>query len=270
MRKLIQWPTAKYWTKQWNLWIGCNPRSPACDHCYAEALTKRFGGSFNPHPSAKQNPPRSGVVFCGNMTDLFGPWIGPQEVVNLILKADKADPRKATFLWLTKRAHRMGMMLNWEIPVAGRMTFMDLVRFPNHYFGFTAEDSRRYYQRMADIELTATAKHKNLWLSAEPLLGPINMGLASWRDGGVSPFKWVVVGAESGPKRRHCDIEWIRNIVRQCRDTRTPVFVKQIELPNGKFTNNIDEFPADLQIRQVPWKVENLKMPCSHSGENVA
>lgn len=72
MSNLIQWPRAKYWDKAWNPVIGCKPCSPACENCYAAAWAKRFGQSFEPHLSkGPRRPPRKGIVFCGNMTDIF-------------------------------------------------------------------------------------------------------------------------------------------------------------------------------------------------------
>jgi protein gp37 len=65
--------------------------------------------------------------------------------------------------------------------------------------------------------------------------------------------EFVVVGAETGPKRRHCDIEWIRSIVQQCQAGGVQVFVKQIEI-NGKVEKDIEKFPEDLQVRDLPWK----------------
>ena len=89
------------------------------------------------------------------------------------------------------------------------------------------------------------------WISAEPLLGSINLhiDLILQRD---IPFCWVVVGCESGPKRRPCKIEWIEDIVSQCRNRNIPVFVKQLDI-DGKCVTDITKFPKHLQIRQVPW-----------------
>ena len=39
---------------------------------------------------------------------------------------------------------------------------------------------------------------------------------------------WVIVGGESGPGARPCDVSWIRSVVGQCRDAGVPVFVKQL------------------------------------------
>lgn len=35
------------WTNAtWNPWQGCTKVSPGCDHCYAEALDRRWGRDF--------------------------------------------------------------------------------------------------------------------------------------------------------------------------------------------------------------------------------
>ncbi len=41
-------------------------------------------------------------------------------------------------------------------------------------------------------------------------------------------INWVIVGGESGPNARPCNIDWIRDIVRQCRAASVPPFVKQL------------------------------------------
>jgi hypothetical protein len=38
---------------------------------------------------------------------------------------------------------------------------------------------------------------------------------------------WVIVGGESGPGARPCSVEWIRDIVQQCKGAGVPCFVKQ-------------------------------------------
>lgn len=250
MSELIQWPKAKYWTAQWNPVIGCKPCSPACENCYAAAWAKRFGQSFEPHMT-KQKPPRKGIVFCGNMTDLFGEWRNIDDIATDIKGAFSPDPGKrgkATYLWLTKRVSNMAKALD----NAYNTTYWPSCDLPllyaNHYFGFTAENQEWYDNRA--ISCRDLPKWANLWISAEPLLGPLAIGSL------LNNLRWLVVGCESGPNRRPCKIEWVESIVEQCLAANVPVFVKQICLPNGKFTNKIEEFPAHLQIRQVPWAKE--------------
>lgn len=250
MSELIQWPKAKYWTTQWNPVIGCKPCSPACENCYAAAWAKRFGQSFEPHLSSQTRPPRKGVVFCGNMTDLFGEWCDVIPPEYCIRQAIGKTHNDATYLWLTKRVGRMCVALRNSFTTEWRKT-----RRYCHYFGFTAEN-QEWYERRLQLRAESAPMFPdwaNLWVSCEPLLGPIDLGLIFCGELVKPVYKWVVVGCESGPNRRPCKIEWVESIVEQCRKAGVPVFVKQICLPNGKFTNKIEEFPKHLQIRQVPW-----------------
>lgn len=253
MSELIQWPKAKYWTAQWNPIIGCKPCSPACENCYAAAWAKRFRQSFEPHESSRKRPPRKGVVFCGNMTDLFGEWAeGPMEPIFKTAKSANAD---ATYLYLTKRVECMCAMLS-SIAMASPganltgLPFTDPRIFHNHYFGFTAENQEWYDRRIKDFRGSMPV-WANGWLSAEPLLGPIDLGLQYIAPEDI-PFEWVVVGCESGPNRRPCKIEWVESIVEQCCTANVPVFVKQIDI-GGKCVTDINKFPEHLRIRQVPW-----------------
>lgn len=77
---------------------------------------------------------------------------------------------------------------------------------------------------------------------------------------------WVIVGGESGPQARPCDVEWIRSVIQQCRAAGVPCFVKQLgsrptgtgrpwcdqhgfEDPKG---GNMAEWPEDLRVREYP------------------
>lgn len=62
---------------------------------------------------------------------------------------------------------------------------------------------------------------------------------------------WVIVGGESGPGARPCNVDWIRSIVSQCAAAVTPCFVKQMTV-DGKLTDDVGLFPADLRIREFP------------------
>lgn len=254
MNNLIQWPRAQYWDKPWNPWIGCKPCSPACENCYAATLARRFKMSFEPHET-NQKPPRSGVVFCGNMTDIFGHWMYAGGSAGVVART-LGYSRQATYLWLTKRPGRMtaalecGKLLYKDETGEHESPFSDC-EFGNQYFGITAENQLCYDVRIRELVKYAPSWGK-YWISAEPLLGSINLhiDLILQRD---IPFCWVVVGCESGPKRRPCKIEWIEDIVKQCRNRNIPVFVKQLDL-DGKCVTDITKFPKNLQIRQVPWR----------------
>lgn len=248
--KFVQWNTAKWWTCTWSPMVGCHKISPACQNCWAEFWAKRFHQSFAPHKGSHKNPPRHGQCFMGPVTDLFGDWRTTEDMGNDIIHATiRGWDADATYLWLTKRVGNMCNALEWANKTIREHWFH------NHYFGFTAENQEWYEKR---LQLRAASAPMfpdwaNLWVSCEPLLGPIDLGLIFCGELVKPVYKWVVVGCESGPNRRPCKIEWVESIVEQCRKAGVPVFVKQICLPNGKFTNKIDEFPEYLRIRQVPW-----------------
>ena len=244
MSELVQWPMARYWHRAWNPVIGCRAVSPACEHCWARGWADRFKRDFEPFEGGAKTPPRKGVVFVGNMTDMWGEWAtGTPFYLGEAVGAAMREGAKLTFLWLTKRAGRMAAMLDaLPLPHISR----DMLS--PQYFGFTAENQEWFAKRGMEV-LKNFPKWANLWVSMEPLLGPIEAPIT-----GLSPLpKWVVVGCESGPHRRPCKVEWVERIVEQCRSAGVPVFVKQLDL-GGKCVTDIERFPEHLRIRQVPWK----------------
>lgn len=90
--------------------------------------------------------------------------------------------------------------------------------------------------------------------SIEPLIEDIDyefgLRLINSKLGDLS---WVIIGAESdqGSPARPCDLNWIRKIVGLCNAASIPCFVKQIQI-DGRTTDDIAEFPADLQIQEFP------------------
>ena len=61
----------------------------------------------------------------------------------------------------------------------------------------------------------------------------------------------MIIGCESGPKRRPCKIEWVRDLVRQCDAAGVKVFVKQLDI-DGKVNKNPEEWPEDLRRQEYP------------------
>lgn len=103
------------------------------------------------------------------------------------------------------------------------------------------------------------AERRHWWISAEPLLGAIDMRL------NALPFPkpdWVIIGCESGSGKRPCALEWVESIVEQCLDAGVRVFVKQLNI-NGVCERDIMHFPPNLRIRQTPWshKILPIDMP---------
>lgn len=234
---------AKYWDNAYNPMVGCRKCSEGCVNCYAESIAMRFpelqdvNGGFMPHsPKKDKKPPKNGVVFVGNMTDIFGDWNGNMTIYNWLYCLSKT----AINLVLTKRSEQIIDFVRWE-------SLNDYPRIEdceNIWLGVTAENQKRLELRWRNL----TEWQGKRWLSIEPLLEKLDLE-ASFCNMSID---WVVVGAESGTNRRSCSLDWVRQIVRQCKKANVPVFVKQLDI-DGKLVKEIHEFPEDLQIRQVPW-----------------
>jgi protein gp37 len=146
---------------------------------------------------------------------------------------------------------------------------------PNVWLGVSVENQKAADERIPLLLETPAAIR---FLSCEPLLEEIDLIHSTKPDWlyrthhkaeKLSMIDWVIVGGESGPGARDCDVNWIRSLVSHCRSARVPVFVKQLgamayqspvsEMGTGFWLRlknrkggDINEFPQDLRIRQLP------------------
>jgi len=107
----------------------------------------------------------------------------------------------------------------------------------NVWLGTSVENQRCADERIPQL-LRIPAKLR--FLSVEPMLEEVDLVCSSaiWSDmnGKIRPnyqqpgrhVDWVIVGGESGPGARPCNVDWVRGIVRQCQDAGVPCFVKQL------------------------------------------
>jgi len=316
---------------------GCVHHSPGCINCYSEALAKRYGrgGPFNVQTMNGLTPyldeaelhkmltakAIKGVevsgskCFVGDMTDIFGEWV-PDELLDRLF-AVFALRSDVTWQVLTKRASRMR-----EYFANGRREAVERAGesikpsasprhwyhvsdwnarlatwpLPNVWLGVSCEDQKRADERIPLLLQTPAAVR---FISAEPLLGPLDLARLSLPNGGLvhalggtvvfgktdgscfRPIDWVIVGGESGPKARECELPWIRQIVQQCAGAGTACFVKQLganpEIAQGcgdcdpclagqrcyqsynvgltlkdRKGGDMSEWPEDLRVRQFP------------------
>lgn len=130
------------------------------------------------------------------------------------------------------------------------------IPLPNVWLGVSVEDQTRADERIPPLLDTPAAVR---FISAEPLLGPLDLRHVDWdgpremdalnRNPGRS-FKdyaeldWVIVGGESGPDRRDMKVAWAHSLRDQCQAAGTPFFMKQM---TGKIA-----IPPDLFIREWP------------------
>lgn len=90
---------------------------------------------------------------------------------------------------------------------------------PNVYLMYSASDQASLEAGIGPL-LECADLVPVIGLSLEPLLGPVDLPY-------LDKIDWVIVGGESGPKARPCDLAWILDIIEQCKAAGVPCFVKQ-------------------------------------------
>lgn len=209
------------WTDTtWNPVRGCTKISPGCKHCYAETFAERFRGVPG-HPyeqgfdlrliPAKLAEPfawsKKQLVFVNSMSDLFHEDVPDDYIVSVAEVMAAASWH--TFQVLTKRAERLGRLLQSRLAFASRL--------PHIWWGVSVENRKHGLPRIAHL---VNAQPAMAFLSIEPLLE--DLGTFDLR--GVN---WVIVGGESGAGARPMDGDWVNRIRSQCEDARVPFFFKQ-------------------------------------------
>jgi protein gp37 len=90
--------------------------------------------------------------------------------------------------------------------------------------GVSVEDQTRADERIPELLATPAAVR---FVSAEPLLSPVDLEgyLCNLECG--SRLDWVIVGGESGHGARPMRPEWARSLLDQCRAAGVAAFFKQ-------------------------------------------
>lgn len=245
--------TGIQWTDvTWNPVTGCTKVSAGCQHCYAEALARRFAGRagypvpFIPWTVRAQR--RAGaspvmlrhdrldaplhwkkprMVFVNSMSDLFHDAV-PDEFI-LQVWSTMARAGHHTFQVLTKRPERMQQFTSklthedWEFRLGGLGFNAPL---PNVWLGVSVEDQRAADERLPILAQVPAAVR---FVSYEPALGPVDFSPWLRRNDMFGPeLRWLIIGGESGPHARPFDLAWARDVVRQCREVGVPLFLKQL------------------------------------------
>ena len=270
----------------WSPWWGCSKVSPGCQHCYGERLSHRFGHDcWGDDPRRmmseahweqplkwQRKAEREGRIIpvFPSMYDVFEYKDRPEltEPRGRLIRLIRHTPN-LFWLLLTKRPEHAADMLE----EAGYDPYRGDSR--NLSLGVTVENND-YRWRVAKILEVPAALY---FLSAEPLLGELNLASIRYRaDGrehcidalrgewssgkpdfptlsgwGSGRLGWVIVGTESGPKRRPTNIAHIRSLRDQCVAAGIPFLLKQMEV-GGKLVKlpmldgrQWNEFPEVLR-----------------------
>lgn len=294
-KSAIEWTDAT-----WNPIVGCSIDTTGCIHCYAMRMAGRieamgsavhyagttrkvngntvWTGKLALAPEHILTQPlrwaRPRRIFVNSMGDLFHEGV-PDEWIDKVFAVMALSPQH-TFQVLTKRARRMREYVrrlpNRDDLVADQavtMTHGDHRRhvmfavrnpLPNVWLGVSAERQQEADARIPELLATPAAIR---FVSAEPLLGPIDFGAIKrfpdigkefihslagrmWSDQSGLPnpdpawafpgqrfcdgdrgLDWIIAGGESGPDARPMHPDWPRAIRDQCAGAGVPFFFKQ-------------------------------------------
>lgn len=271
------------WTdKTWSPVTGCTKKSPGCKNCYAEREVEGrwsknprsvfYGRPFTDvrcHEDQLLAPMKwrdSHLVFVCPRADLFHESV-PFEFLDRVFAVMALAPQH-TFQLLTKRPERMREYFEFHFTrskcgrLAGDMTGRrddaaghgDLrvsnMQFPlpNVWLGVTVENQDAADERIPLLLQTPAAVR---WVSAEPLLGAVNLRQIPVECGGmldslrgidtalqcdyVGKLDWVVAGGESGRPARPMHPDWARSLRDQCAAAGVPFLFKQ----HGEFIGGL-------------------------------
>jgi len=269
------------WTDATLNWVsGCSKISEACEHCYAERDSLRYG--YTKHPWTEANAGKNVVIhperldiplkwkrprriFVCSMGDLFHPQVPFKFICDCFARMTFA--KQHTFQVLTKRPERALEFFNtWE---------SKNWPLPNVQMIVTAENQKRAYERIPLLLQIPAAVHG---VSIEPMLSEMDLTeyLSCERrttlDGiPCEPYfkktfgtrlltlDWVIVGGESGPGARMTNPSWIRSILDQCKAAGVPFFMKQAGEVlarawgcKDRKGGNPDEWPEEFRVREFP------------------
>jgi protein gp37 len=245
----------------WSPWHGCLPKHIGCVNCYAQDYFRRFGIDVTkvrrrasdstwkkPHKWNREAG-RDGTtpIVFPSLMDPFERWDGPilnakgrrlridapghyttgEEYAAIVPGfATMADLRRdffdlidqtpnLTWCLLTKRPENIQKM--WCDSRVDDRDYRD-----NVYLLYSASDQESLEAGLPHL-LACRDLVPVIGLSLEPLVAPIRIPVEV-----IAQLGWVLVGGESGPNARPCQVEWIRDIVERCREAGVACFVKQL------------------------------------------
>lgn len=268
----IEWADAT-----WNPIVGCSRVSPGCDNCYAigvahrgmsehhKGLTVRtengtdWNGEIHRAPDSVFHKPlhwkRPRRIFVNSLSDLFHPEVSDLLIAKIVAVMSLAPQH--TFQILTKRPQRMQTLLSdptfWKqvsdekYTEGGARALQDrhllLIHPLSNVWWGTSIESNRYAFRADHLRNTPAAVR---WISAEPLLGPLD-------ELDLTDIDWVVAGGESGPGARPMHPDWVRDL----RDSALATACSQC---GGEGVIGVERPHSGGDIAEVP-------VQCSCRGE---
>jgi protein gp37 len=181
------------------------------------------------------------LIFLDDLSDTFTEGQDPVEWLYPLVGKMAESPH--IWMFLTKRPRRMREFF-------GRGGYS----LRNFWLGTTVTGPETVGRIDDLLTLQQVAPDALLWLSLEPLVGPVTIDkfLVAGADGRVGTNYWrqniwVVVGGESGPAARPMHPDWARSVRDACQAAEVPFFFKQNGewLPEAVTRPWVNSFPRE-------------------------
>lgn len=234
----IEWTDATF-----NPIVGCTKVSDGCKFCYAkEMMDDRYhkvkwgpsGNRVRTSPANWEKPlqwdraaKKAGErrrVFCASLADVFEDhpdWVEARRDLCVLIERT----RNLDWLLLTKRPENVNKFIEKS---TGRYAHAWLADCKHVWIGASVENQEAAERRLPHLLNVPSSVR---FLSCEPLLGAVNLGLVNGVDGQINApvgkIDFVIVGGESGTNARPMHPEWARSLRDQCVAASVPYFFKQ-------------------------------------------
>jgi protein gp37 len=203
------------------------------------------------------------LIFIGDMADNFSKKITFEFLRDTVIHNVQTERgRRHQWLWLTKRPGRMAQFSNW-LKRKG-------IDWPANLGAGTSITNQATLSRIGQL-LAVGDEFTIHFLSVEPQWEALDLTAY------LPQLDWVIQGGESDqpqPKEAGIphydpypfDIEWARDILRQCRQAGVPYFLKHLgsavvddgvpfslkDRRGGEWS----EWPEDIRVREFPIGIE--------------
>lgn len=184
------------------------------------------------------------LIFVSDMGDALSRDVSFEYLLSeIILAASSPNGQRHIWMWLTKRPRRMAEF-------SDRLIAKN-IKWPDNLVAMTSVTSSRTVGRVAELQKVRCTFRG---LSVEPLWTSVQLPLQG--------INHVIVGGESGTGAKPFQIEWARDIIRQCRQSGAAPFVKQLGAKpfdgnhrlhlHDSHGGDWNEWPSDLRVREFP------------------
>lgn len=264
-KSAIEWTDATV-----NFWWGCTKVGTGCDHCYAETWAKRSGGAYW-GAGVPRRKIGSAMTLLHRLDNGYSKWAAD---ATCVIEAAKAFGLPVPNIATRRRVFIQSMsdLFDLEVPVewfdeawatifaCDRLDIQLVTKrvsavekriaevgstWPPHAGLIITVCNQKEADRDVARLLALKAKLGIPWvgLSAEPLLGPIELGNQCGID-------WVIAGGESGAIARPMHPDWARSLRDQCAAADVPFFFKQWgEWAPGEWMFNLHDDEPKIEVK---------------------